>query len=524
MFSNPVPLSTQLGKFFIEAPYQELVLTSISILNLKGSLMKNSFFRTVATCSLSLLIASCFSVDNQTVIPQKWQAYFNAKPQIKNPEITNKNHQILLAVIDTGVDYNQPYLQSKIHYTLDKNNNAIGAGWDFIGEDALPLPYLARTKYLYDRDEKTQTSEHESLLLIDLLIQSEPVLFKYLHPHRLHKMEKQIGIYHGTHVAGLASYDDNRIGIIPYRLMPSNENLDLSSKDTNEEFLIFLGKSIEDAAKRGVKVINLSLGLSFKKEKDGNGKMTKLFKNFETMVNNHPEIVFVAASGNEAAWHDGEQRFNFPCGINAQNMLCVSALNPKGQLASFTNIPLLDTPVVFASGVDIISTMPTDYCNSEGIEEANSYGKLSALDADEKTPPEKIAQLRADKAKELAARILSECKIVKKDGSKNAEADGVNYLDVSQTLVDKLSGTSMSSPVVARLMAQKILETKLTGSAAVQALLQSAEKVQKGPLTILKLKAPKPSWYNGQKNEFEALSASSGSGDDFEFFAPYTAK
>jgi subtilisin family serine protease len=486
--------------------------------------------------SLAFVLTSCLAVDNQTVIPPEWQDYFNAKPEARNPNVINQTHQILLAVIDTGVDYNHPFLQSKIHYTLDSSNNSIGAGWDFIGEDAWPLPYLARTRYLYTKDERTQKEEKESLLLGELLLKTDPLLKPYIHPHRLHQYEKQIGMYHGTHVAGLASYDDNRIGIVPYRLLPQSESINGNSKDSNVEFLEYLEKAVEHAAKNNVKVINLSLGMSFKKEKDKDGNLLKLFGRFETLVNDHPEIAFVAASGNESAWHDGEQRFNFPCGINAKNMLCVSALNGQGQLASFTNIPLINSPVVFATGVDIISTMPSAYCNSSAIEDVNSYGSIRALNADEKTTPQKLHDMQVEKAKDLAAKIITECKIDKSGKTKKSNQAnlfaGISEKDINDSAanadkggssdLEKLSGTSMASPIVARLLAQKILETQTSGAEAIQALLLSAERVQKGPLTLLKLKAPKPAWYKNSnvEGQFNTFSAKSRSDKNFEFIVP----
>lgn len=496
--------------------------------------MRRSIFQNIAAGGLTLALTSCLAIDNQTVIPPEWQSYFNAAPEAKNLAVINQTHQILLAVLDTGVDYNHPYLQSKVHYSLDNNNNAIGVGWDFIGEDAWPLPYLARTKYLYAKDERTQKEEQESLLLGELLLKIEPALKLYVHPHRLHQYEKQVGMYHGTHVAGLASYDDNRIGIVPYRLLPQGESTGTLSKDSNVEFLEYLEKAVEHAAKNNVKVINLSLGMSFKKEKDKDGSLIKLFNRFEALVNQHPEIAFVAASGNESSWHDGEQRFNFPCGIKAKNMLCVSALNSQGQLASFTNIPLIDTPVVFATGVDIVSTMPSAFCNSAAIEDANSYGSVRMLNADEKIAPEKLAEMRSEKARDLAAKIITECKIDKTGKSKKSHQANL-FASISEkaitegsdkstpgnsTGLEKLSGTSMASPVVARLLAQKILETKTSGADAIQALLQSAEKVQKGPLTLLKLKATKPSWYQNMEGQFNTLSAHSSVSDDFEFIVP----
>jgi hypothetical protein len=172
--------------------------------------------------------------------------------------------------------------------------------------------------------------------------------------------------------------------------------------------------------------------------------------------------------------------------------------------------------------------MPTQYCNASALENANTYGTLKAIGADNNTPPEKIEQLRVDRAKDLAAKILTDCKITK---SFQDNKDATDTNNINQAPLEKLSGTSMSSPIVARLVAQKILETKLTGSAAIQALLQSAEKVQKGPLTLLKLKAAKPSWYKGTNNEFQALSSTINNSittvnraEVFEFFIPQTVK
>lgn len=419
-------------------------------------------FSLIAGFTLTLLSA-CNFVDNQSVIPDSWQMFFNAAPDNANYLTSNAEHKVLIAVIDSGTDYNHPLLQKHIHYTVDKSGNVVGAGWDFLGKDAWPLPYLARTRFLYDEDQQVQDDEKLLVANISKLLQLEPSLSQWVHVHRNHNAEAEEGIFHGTHVAGLASYDDPRIGILPYRILPHQEALSESSKlnQSSEDFLNDLEEAITRAHNAGAKVINMSIGTSFGKTESGSEDMIKVFNEFESFVKSFPDVIFVAAAGNEKTWVNGENRYSFPCGINAQNIICVASLDKNGSPSEFTNIPLINSPLIFAPGENIFAPVPTQYCNSPSL--ANLAANLDQGS---------IGNLSQD--------ILKDCSI-------NGKAP-----------LMALSGTSMASPIIARMLAQEVLksESSESGAEIIQRFLGHSVNSKLGPLTMSKVKVPVPSWYS----------------------------
>jgi len=286
---------------------------------------------------------------------------------------------------------------------------------------------------------------------------------------------------HGTHVAGLASYDNKAIGIIPVRVLPTVTKIGKNAEskfdaidEKEEDVLEKIFKGIEYSINSGARVINLSLGAT--KELRGDDKPTieyQKIKNFavklEKLMNEHPKVLAVAAAGNDGKWIDQNSRFNFPCGTNAKNILCVGALKNNGDLANFTNIALKkETQIVYASGVDLFSTYPQKMCTDQ------------AKTAFDLTDVEKFEPAF------LKDCVQAEPKIV------------------------KMSGTSMASPIVARMAAEILIKNpNLNGQQVIQALLRNSYNEETSELTLplKKLKAQKPSWYNNpSSSEFSIFS------------------
>ncbi len=431
-----------------------------------------------------LFFLGCRPTHNQTVMPKEWESYFNATPVNKNYIQTNSQHKVLVAIIDSGTDYNHPFLKDHVHYELDKQGNAIGAGWDFVGNDAWPLPYLARTRHLYTKDKSALSEETLNLNNLTQLLKLEPDLRRWLHPHRHHDDESDQRIYHGTHVAGLASYDDSRIGIVPYRILPDQESLDNKAHDMIDTFYEALEKAIVKAHGAGVKVVNMSLGTSFGETDNGAQHMIEVFKKFEKLVNSYPDMVFVAAAGNEKTWVNGETRYSFPCGIKATNIVCVASVNKSGSPSEFTNIPLVQSPLVFAPGEKILAPVPSQYCNSKQL--GLISGSLDPSDLDR-----------------LSKKILKEC-------STNTVAP-----------IMPLSGTSMASPIIARVIAQEALTLNSNANAEeiINRFISHSQKAQIGPLTVSKFRLPLPTWYpKDSDTQGLGLLESSMSRGYFEFY------
>lgn len=423
-------------------------------------MMKN-----VAIFFLILLTTACNTVEDQRNLPTTHSAAVDPAPAI--PKHQNVKHQVLIAVVDTGTDYNHPDLSSSIHYSVAPDGVTItGAGYDFIGSDPWPAPYLARTFALDPSasvDDKNLDASWTDA--IQWLIGERPAYARFLNSYRLHAAENAFMIYHGTHVAGLAAYGDDRIGILPYRVLPVNRET-TPGFEFEKAFVQNLVNAFDAAEKAGAKVVNLSLGASFKATDPSFPRLKRLESIFAAAVNSRPDMVFVAAAGNEASWINGVSRFSLPCGIKAKNLVCVGALKDDGSLAEFTNIPLIDSPLVFALGTEVLSSMPTGLCASDALSTIVEGSESKAI------RDGKIADLPSMRRKVL---------------------DRVDQACNAATTKARLSGTSMATPIVSRLIAQlAIANPGLSGEKLIQLLLTTAQKSALGPLPIYKLKAPVP--------------------------------
>ena len=114
---------------------------------------------------------------------------------------------------------------------------------------------------------------------------------------------------HGTAVADLISRDQN-VRIIPVRVY-SNVSA--------------AGKGIEFLASQGARIINLSMGSDKKSE----------WMSYLKAAQNHPEILFVVAAGNEGLNIDKSP--TYPAAFKLKNQIVVASTNSKGELSAFSN-------------------------------------------------------------------------------------------------------------------------------------------------------------------------------------------
>lgn len=163
---------------------------------------------------------------------------------------------------------------------------------------------------------------------------------------------------HGTHVSGtIAARGNNGIGVTGVnwqaRVMPLKM---LDSQGNGDDFgAITAINMVIDAKNHGVpvKVINASWG--------GPGRDTLLDDAINNAWNNG--ILFVAAAGNDFADNDKSPlTFQDPCG--APHVVCVAAIDNTGQKAPFSNWGV-NSVTLAAPGVDIVSTWPGNQYRSE---------------------------------------------------------------------------------------------------------------------------------------------------------------
>lgn len=404
------------------------------------------------------LLNGCLEVENQKLASPTTVVKLNPVPTIKNPKISNDRHKVLIAILDTGVDYNHPSIARNIHFDLNEKEEAVGAGYDFIGEDRWPAPYLARTFDLdVEAPEKQKLRSSIVRKMISKFVRYENSLLPKVDPDRSVEAETAF-MHHGTHVAGLASYDNPEIGLLPYRVLPVNANYLKGESSKAQAFT----KSVEqvragtqDALKKGARVINMSLSFDADDApSELRGKFSEWKQEFALLAKSRPDVVFVAAAGNEQGKFVSLGGPRFPCGTALENVLCVTAANrDETTVAKFSNIVDDKLLQIMAPGEDILSTFPSGICQSDLLK------NYMAENVFEITNEFVLRNLAAD---------------LKKDCQKPPFI--------------RESGTSMAAPIVSHAIAEILISNlSLSGKEVIRVLLNKSPDG--------KLKINKPSWY-----------------------------
>lgn len=292
---------------------------------------------------------------NDPDISRQW--FINNIQLPKAWEITKGNKRVVIAIIDSGVDWEHPDLAENIWTNTKEipNNNVDDDGngkiddihgWDFVGN----------------------------------VSQQDIVSGNW----REDNNPKNIAGFHGTHVAGLASAVTNNgkgiasagfsCSILPIKTSPDQGGMG-----------IYRGyEAIVYAANMGAKIINCSWG--------GPG-FSPAEQDIINYATNKGSLV-VVASGNDGAYIDfGGQ---YPAGYD--NVLCVGGTNSSNRVASFSNWGIKVT--VYTPGQSIYSTMPNGtYSNQTGTSMASPItagvaGLVAALHNDW-TPKQILHQIRS---------------------------------------------------------------------------------------------------------------------------------
>jgi subtilisin family serine protease/photosystem II stability/assembly factor-like uncharacterized protein len=301
-------------------------------------------------------------VPNDPEISKQW--FINNIQLPKAWEITKGNKKVVIAIIDSGVDWEHPDLAENIWTnTKEIPNNGVDDdgngkiddvnGWDFVGN--VSQQDIVNGNWREDNNPKN------------------------------------IAGFHGTHVAGLASAVTNNgkgiassgfsCSILPIKTSPDQGGMG-----------IYRGyEAIVYAANMGAKIINCSWG--------GPG-FSPAEQDIINYATNKGSLV-VVASGNDGAYIDfGGQ---YPAGYD--NVLCVGGTNSSNKVASFSNWGIKVT--VYTPGQTIYSTMPNGtYSNQTGTSmsspiTAGVAGLVAALH-NEWTPKQILHQIRSTSDNVLA--------------------------------------------------------------------------------------------------------------------------
>jgi subtilisin family serine protease len=211
---------------------------------------------------------------------------------------------IVIAVIDTGVDYSHPDLQENILINEKERNGLKGVDDDGNG--------FVDDIYGYNFSKNNSNPMDDNM--------------------------------HGTHVAGIigASHNSfgihgvmNEVSILPVKFMDKKGRGDLAGAI----------KAVNYALARGAKILNNSWGALKKSE-----ILQEIIER-----SNEQGVIFVAAAGNNYANNDIYPRY--PANHESDNLISVAAINPENRLTGFSCYGPR-TVHVAAPGRNIISTTP----------------------------------------------------------------------------------------------------------------------------------------------------------------------
>ncbi len=282
------------------------------------------------------------AVPNDPFFPRLWGLHNTGQPVESFPgfpgtpdadidapeawELTTGSPEVVVAVVDSGVDVAHPDLSSSIWTNpgesgggresngIDDDGNKLvddWRGWDWVTDDNLPA------------DEER----------------------------------------HGTHVSGtVAASGNNATGVTGVswssRVMPLRV-LDAAGSGTVADLV----SAYRYAGLKGAPILNASLG--------GSG-----FSNAELdAINAAPNTLFVVAAGNggdDGVGDNVDTSPQYPCAYSAANIVCVAASDQNDALAGFSNFGSASVDLA-APGVRTLSTVPGGYAYFSGTSMATPH-------------------------------------------------------------------------------------------------------------------------------------------------------
>ncbi|MBQ9119607.1 MAG: S8 family serine peptidase [Lachnospiraceae bacterium] len=254
--------------------------------------------------------------------PEAWTAY---------EELADDSREVIVAIIDTGVDINHPDLAYNIWVNegeipddgIDNDNNGYVDdiyGWDFFNEDNTVCHYA-------EDGIHTNLDDNDN---------------------------------HGTHIAGIiAAVKDNSLGIagvasnIDVKIMVLKIHGDKNGSGTISNAV----RAIRYATAMGADICNISWGTS-----KSNATLKQVIR--------ESDMLFVAAAGNSGT--NTDESPIYPASYDLDNLIAVTFIDANGLLSAKSNYGATSVDIA-APGIHIYSTCVGDYCSFSGSSMATPH-------------------------------------------------------------------------------------------------------------------------------------------------------
>ncbi|HWP58697.1 MAG TPA: S8 family serine peptidase, partial [Candidatus Acidoferrales bacterium] len=258
--------------------------------------------------------------------------------------ITTGSSNVVVVVIDTGIDYNHQDLAANMfRNTADCNNNGFDDDGNGHTDDCFGIDTI--------HDDTNPMDDHS----------------------------------HGTHVAGtIGAVGNNKIGVVgvnwTVRLMPCRF-IDASGSGTNADAIACL-EYVKEMKDSGINIVATSNSW-------GDNQFSQAMLD-AINVQRQNGILFIAAAGNGNIFGVGQNNDItpfYPCNYSLPNIICVASTNRKDARSSFSNYGRR-TVHIGAPGSDILSTTPGNtYTTSSGTSMATPHvtGVAALLKAQDPT-------------------------------------------------------------------------------------------------------------------------------------------
>ena len=234
---------------------------------------------------------------------------------------TQGSKEVLVGIIDTGIDYNHPDLADNI--------------WTNPGETGPWMPQDPNSTPC--RDKSCNGIDDDGNGYVDDVHGYNFVSETNHDPKDDH--------YHGTHVAGtIGATANNQIGVAGINWHVSLVALKFLDS-TGSGSVADAVRAVEYATKMKIPITNNSWG--------GGGFDPTL--NAAIAAAGKQGSLFVAAAGNNSSNNDSTP--SYPASYNLENVISVAAVDSTGELASFSNFGLSSVHLA-APGVNVLSTTP----------------------------------------------------------------------------------------------------------------------------------------------------------------------